>query len=76
MKKDVLDRFRVVAFCPMARLILSHMIKWFGANKLLLNLDKTNIMKFPTINSPCSTLHYIIYYIEETTKKISRITNR
>jgi hypothetical protein len=32
--------------------VLSHIIKWFGANKLLLNLDKTNIVTFVTKNSP------------------------
>jgi hypothetical protein len=31
---------------------LSHMSKWFAANKLALNLDKTNIVKFITKNSP------------------------
>jgi len=33
------------------------MIKWFAANNLVLNLDKTNIMKFITKNSAHSTLH-------------------
>jgi hypothetical protein len=28
------------------------MSKWFSANKLSLNLDKTNIIKFITKNSP------------------------
>jgi len=28
------------------------MIEWFSANKLVLNLEKTNIMKFVTINQP------------------------
>ena len=44
------------------------MIKWFAANNLGLNLDKTNIMKHVTKNSSHSTL-YIGYkgkYIEET----------
>jgi len=27
-------------------LVLCHKIKWFAANNLVLNLDKTNIMKF------------------------------
>jgi len=46
------------------------MIKWFAANNLGLNLDKTNIMKHVTKNSLHSTLYlYIGYkgkYIEET----------
>jgi len=33
------------------------MIKWFAASKLVLNLDKTNIMKVITKNSSHSTLH-------------------
>jgi hypothetical protein len=37
-------------------LVLCHMIKWFAANNLVLNLDKTNIMKFVTKNSAHSTL--------------------
>ena len=28
------------------------MVGWFELNKLVLNLEKTNIMKFLTINSP------------------------
>jgi len=39
------------------------MIKWFATNNLLLNLDKTNIIKFVTKNSAHSTLH--IGYKEE-----------
>jgi hypothetical protein len=39
------------------KLLLSHMIKWFVANKLGLNLDKTNIMKFKHI------IPHILYYI-------------
>jgi hypothetical protein len=44
-------------FCSMSNLVLSHMIKWFAANKLVLNIDKTNIMKFITKNSSHSRLH-------------------
>jgi len=42
------------------------MIKWFAANYVL-NLNKTNIMKF-IMNSSHSTVHidYDIKYIEET----------
>jgi len=44
------------------------MIKLFADNKLVLNLDKSNIMKFITKNSSHSTLHigYKEKYIEET----------
>jgi hypothetical protein len=43
------------------------MIEWFAANKLVLNLEKTNIMKFVTKNSPhCAlTISYKDKYIEE-----------
>jgi len=33
------------------------MIKWFAANNLVLNLAKTNIMKFIAMKSTHSTLH-------------------
>jgi len=50
-------------FCSVSYLVLFHMIKWFAANNLVLNLDKMNIMKFKTRNSEHSTLH--IGYKEE-----------
>jgi hypothetical protein len=55
-------------FCSVSNLVLCYMIKWFAANKLVLNLDKTNIMKFITNNLSHSILHigYKEKYIEET----------
>ena len=44
------------------------MIKWFADNNLVLNTDKTNIMKFITSNSSHSTLH--IDYKEKYTEKM------
>jgi hypothetical protein len=43
------------------------MINWFAANKFVLNLDKTDIMKFITNNSSHSTLHagYKEKYVEK-----------
>ena len=35
------------------------MIKWFAANKLFLNLDKTNIMKF-VIKMASHSIYYIL----------------
>ena len=32
------------------------MIEWFEGNKLVLNLEKTNIIKFVTVNPPLYTL--------------------
>jgi hypothetical protein len=55
-------------FCSVSNLVFSHMIKRFAANNLVLNFDKTNIMKFIKRNSSQSTL-YISYkekYVEET----------
>jgi hypothetical protein len=44
------------------------MSKWFAANKLALNLDKTNFKKFTTINVPQCRLSsgYNDKYIEES----------
>ena len=55
-------------FCSVSNLVLSHMIKWFAANNLVLNLDHMNIMKFITKNSTHSILNigYKEKYIEET----------
>jgi hypothetical protein len=33
-------------FSTMSNILLSHMSKWFTSNKLVLNLDKSNILKF------------------------------
>jgi hypothetical protein len=43
------------------------MIEWFAANKLILNLEKTNVMKFVTKNLPhcVLTIGYKDKYIEE-----------
>jgi hypothetical protein len=38
-------------FCTISNIVLSHISKWFTANRLALNLDKTNIT-FITNNSP------------------------
>jgi hypothetical protein len=55
-------------FCTISNSVLSNMIEWFSANKLVLNLEKTNIMKFVMNNSPHCALN-IVYknkYIKET----------
>jgi hypothetical protein len=54
-------------FCSVSNLFLSLTIKWFVTNKLVLNLDKTNIMRFVTSNVSQSTLHigFKEKYIEE-----------
>ena len=54
-------------FSTTAHLVLSRLIEWFSANKLVLNLEKTSIMKFMTNNSPCCalTISYEDKHIEE-----------
>ena len=42
-------------FCCV-KLVLSHKIKLFAANELVINLDKTNIIKFITNNPSHSAL--------------------
>jgi hypothetical protein len=44
-------------FCSVSNIVLSRVIKWFDANNLVPNLDKTNIMKLTTKYSPHSNLH-------------------
>jgi hypothetical protein len=39
-------------FCMLSKGVLSLMSKWFAADKLELNLNKTNMIKFTTINVP------------------------
>jgi hypothetical protein len=39
-------------FSTMSNTVLSHMSKWFTSNKLVLNLDKTNVIIFITNESP------------------------
>jgi len=53
--------------CSVSNLVLSHMIECFSTNNLVLNLGKTNIMKFIIKNLSHSTLHidYKEKYIEE-----------
>ena len=56
-----------IDFSTSANQVLAHMTEWFSANKLVLNLEKTNIMKFVTINLPyCAlTVSYKNKCIEE-----------
>jgi hypothetical protein len=50
-----------------ANLVLARMIEWFSANRLVLNLEKTNILKFVTNNLPYCvlTIGHKDKYIEE-----------
>ena len=54
-------------FYSVSNLDISHIIKWFAANKLVQNLDEMNILELITKNSSHSTLciGYKEKYIEE-----------
>ena len=41
-----------IEFSTTANLVLARMIEWFSANKLVLNMEKANILKFVTNNLP------------------------
>jgi hypothetical protein len=43
-------------FCSLSNPVLPHIIEWFAANNLVLNLDKITVIKFITKNSSYSTL--------------------
>jgi hypothetical protein len=55
-------------FSTISQTVLFHMSKWFTSNKLVLNLSKTNIIKFITNKSPQYDLKigYDNKYIEES----------
>jgi hypothetical protein len=55
-------------FCTMSNTVLSHTNKWFTSNKLVLNLDKTNTIKFITNKSPQYKLS--IGYNEKYTEEL------
>jgi hypothetical protein len=44
-------------FCRISNIVLCHTSKWFAANRLALNLDETNIIKFTANNSPQHALN-------------------
>jgi hypothetical protein len=48
-------------FCMLSNRVVSHMSKWFAANKLAMCLDKTNIIKFTTINLSECPLSICLY---------------
>jgi hypothetical protein len=47
ISKDNYDDFKQTS-----NLVLSHMCEWFDAYQLVLNVEKTNVMKFTTTNLP------------------------
>jgi acetyl-CoA carboxylase beta subunit len=60
-------------FCVLSNKVLSHMSKYFSANKLSLNLDKTNVIKFITKSSPQYPLN--IRYNNKIYKKWQKTRN-
>jgi len=59
----IISNWNLRNFCSLCILVLSHVIKWFAANKLVLNVDKINKMKFITKYS--SPYMLVITHIEE-----------
>jgi hypothetical protein len=39
----IISNCNLTEFCTTANLVLARMIEWFSANRLVLNLEKTNI---------------------------------
>jgi hypothetical protein len=66
----IISSRNVEDFCSSSNLVLSRAIKWFAAINLVLNLDKTNVMKFTIKESAHPSLHigYKEKYLEETVK--------
>jgi hypothetical protein len=64
ISKDNYDDFKKTS-----NLFLSHMCEWFDANQVVLNVNKTNIVKFTTTNLPHYPLavRYADKLIKETT---------
>jgi hypothetical protein len=58
-------------FQETSNLVPSHMIKWLQANQLLLNMEKTNMIKFKTSNIPHQPL--TIWYKQKYVKEITGI---
>jgi hypothetical protein len=52
----IISNGNFIEFSTTTNLVLACRIEWFSANKLVLNLGKTNIMKFVTINLPYCAL--------------------
>jgi len=75
---DIISSRNFKDFCSVSNLVLSDMIKWFAAYKLILNLDKINIMIFITKNSSHSTLciGYKEEFVVDSKYKISWFQNR
>jgi hypothetical protein len=65
----IISNRKFIEFSTTANVVLAHMIEWFSANKLVLNWEKTNIMKFVTNNLPyCAlTIGHKARYIQEVT---------
>jgi hypothetical protein len=49
-------------FCTMSSSVLSRVNEWYGGNKVVLNLDKTNRVKFMINNLPHCALSIMKYY--------------
>jgi len=70
---DIISSRNFEDFCSVSGLVLSHTTELFAANSAVVNLDKTNIMKFITKNSAHSTVH--ISYEEKFKFRLQHITS-
>jgi len=63
----IISNRNFIEFSTTVNLVLARMIEWFSANKIVLNLEKTDILKFVTNNLPYCALSigHKDKYIEE-----------
>jgi len=68
----IISEGNFIGFSTSTYHVFAHMVKWFSANKLVSNLERTNTMKCVTINQPyCSfTVSYMDKCIEEAVNLI------
>jgi len=66
----IISNINFIDFSTSANLVLTQLIERFSANMLVLNLEKTNIMRFVTINQP-----YCALTISNKDKCIEEVVN-
>jgi hypothetical protein len=66
----IISNRNFIEFSTTVNLVLACVTEWFSANKLVLNLGKTNIMKFVTNNLP-----YCALTIGHKDKHIEEVVN-
>ena len=66
----IISNRNFIDFSTSANLVSAHMIEWFAANVLVLNLEKANIMRFIIVNQP-----YCALTISHKDKCIEEVVN-